>query len=101
MIISKEVYKYTIFKQCWGEQVKCRQEEGLNKGAQDVTHPGFIIISIQVLFPRVYELQVLVFVISWTPYTVMATWDTLDKAGAQNIPGAVQAMAKQRLDVNF
>ena len=52
MIISKEVYKYTIFKQCWGEQVKCRQEEGLNKGAQDVTHPGFIIISIQVLFPR-------------------------------------------------
>ena len=49
----------------------------------------------------VYELQVLVFVISWTPYTVMATWDTLDKAGAQNIPGAVQAMAKQRLDVNF
>ena len=48
-----------------------------------------------------YVLQVLVFVISWTPYTVMATWDTLDKAGAQNIPGAVQAMAKQRLDMNF
>lgn len=35
-------------------------------------------------------LQVLVFVLSWTPYTVMATWDTLDKTGAQKVPGAVQ-----------
>ena len=39
-------------------------------------------------------IQVLVFVISWTPYTVMATWDTLDKAGAQKVPGAVQARAR-------
>lgn len=41
-------------------------------------------------------IQVLVFVISWTPYTVMATWDTLDKAGAQKIPGAIQESAKYR-----
>ena len=60
-----------------------------------------LLFQFKFYFHVVYELQVLVFVISWTPYTVMATWDTLDKAGAQNIPGAVQAMAKRRLDVNF
>ena len=60
-----------------------------------------LLFQIQVKFPRFHVLQVLVFVISWTPYTVMATWDTLDKAGAQKIPGAVQAMAKWRLDMNF
>ena len=55
------------------------------------------------LYFQVYysPIKVLVFVISWTPYTVMATWDTLDKAGAQKIPGAVQAMATWRLDMNF
>ena len=60
-----------------------------------------LLFQFKFYFHVVYVLQVLVFVISWTPYTVMATWDTLDKAGAQNIPGAVQAMAKRRLDVNF
>ena len=60
-----------------------------------------LLFQFKFYFHVAYVLQVLVFVISWTPYTVMATWDTLDKAGAQNIPGAVQAMAKRRLDVNF
>ena len=60
-----------------------------------------LLFQFKFYFHVAYVLQGLVFVISWTPYTVMATWDTLDKAGAQNIPGAVQAMAKRRLDVNF
>merc|ERR1719244_511832 len=35
-------------------------------------------------------MHVLAFVFSWTPYTVMATWDTIDKESASKIPGAVQ-----------
>ena len=36
-------------------------------------------------------IHVVVFVLSWTPYTVMATWDTVDKEGAERVPGAIQA----------
>ena len=35
-------------------------------------------------------IHVVVFVLSWTPYSVMATWDTVDKKSAQLVPGAVQ-----------
>ena len=32
-------------------------------------------------------IHMVVFVLSWTPYTVMATWDTLDKESAALVPG--------------
>ena len=49
--------------------------------------------------------HVVMFVLSWTPYTIMATWldkgvqiftkfscsrDTIDKASARQVPGSVQ-----------
>ena len=39
-------------------------------------------------------IHVVVFVLSWTPYSVMATWDTVDKKSAQMVPGAVQETLK-------
>jgi len=35
-------------------------------------------------------IHVLAFVFSWTPYTVMATWDTIDSVSARQVPGLVQ-----------
>jgi len=34
--------------------------------------------------------HVVTFVICWTPYTIMATWDTVDKQSARRVPGVAQ-----------
>ena len=42
-------------------------------------------------------IHVAVFVLSWTPYSMMATWDTVDKEGAAKVPGAVQVTLVHRV----
>ena len=38
----QENYKYSIFKQCRGEPIKCGQEEGSDKGTENVPPSGCI-----------------------------------------------------------
>ena len=39
----QEDYKYSIFKQCRGEPIKCGQEEGSDESAENVPPSGCII----------------------------------------------------------
>ena len=38
----QEKYKYSIFKQCRGEPIKCGQEEGSDEGTENVCPSGCI-----------------------------------------------------------